>query len=195
MADGNIRFVLLGTLTEIVADKSPAGLSPAEVRAYVSTNYERFIKVLEPLVPVYSLPRPPIPETRSDRTRANVAALELLARIDGGDQVGDREAANILGQYTGWGGLSIEENSHRFPDGYEVDPYALAHEFYTPRWLADEIARVLCPIVYDLRDGRGRLNALEPSAGTGRFVDALDRGCPRASLTWTAVEMSPISSA
>ena len=187
MPDGNIRFELYDTLIEIVEERRPAGLPPAKIRHYFEQNRGRLIKLLEPLVPHYVPRRPSEPTSPKERTEANIAALELLARIDAGHKVGPRAANRVLGRFSGWGGLSIELNQHRFPKGYEQDSIALAHEWYTPYRLADAIADATCRFLPELADARGRLKALEPSAGVGRFIDAFNRRCTDVSIRWWGV--------
>ena len=193
MADGNIRFELFDALIEIVEARRPGGLRPATVRRYLETNRVRLTKLLEPLVPYYVPRRPGQPTSPKERTDANIAALELLARLDAGHEVGPRQMNRVLGRFSGWGGLSIELNQHRFPKGYEQDSIALAHEWYTSYRLADAIADATSRFLPELADGRGRLKALEPSAGVGRFIDAFNRRCTDVSIRWWAVELNRVA--
>jgi hypothetical protein len=128
------------------------------------------------------------------RTDANLAAMDLLTRPGGlvrardGRMTPDERRA-LLG-YSGWGGLSIEAVKDRVPEGMTPDTFGLIHEYYTPKKVADEIARVLCPLLPG-NDGEP-LKAIEPAAGIGRLLRALDERACRA-ISWTAVEYSQIS--
>jgi len=135
--------------------------------------------------------------TPKRRTDANLAAMDLLRRINtiGPGPRGSKYPANaserrtLLG-YSGWGGLSIEAVKDRVPEGMTPDTFGLIHEYYTPKKVADEIARVLCSLLPGNPDET--LKAIEPAAGIGRLLRALnDRAC--RSISWTAVEYSQIS--
>ena len=106
------------------------------------------------------------------RTDANLAAMDLLRRIKtvgpgsrGSEYPADASERRVLLGYSGWGGLSIEAVKDRVPKGMTPDTFGLIHEYYTPKKVADEIARVLCPL--------------------------LPGNC--RAITWTAVEYSQIS--
>jgi hypothetical protein len=71
---------------------------------------------------------------------------------------------------------------------------ALVHEFYTPTLLCQEVARLLRPWVDGLPLHNKTVLALEPSAGIGRFINALS--VPGFELLkWTAIEYSRPSAA
>ncbi len=131
--------------------------------------------------------------TASKRTKANLAAMRLAAEIARAPrEVSDEERATILA-YSGWGGLSIEDNEARFPEGFpKPAKVGLIHEYYTPRTVTEEIARVVSPLLRGLAGADGRVHALEPSTGIGRFIEAF-RG--ERSIEWHAVEFSPVSAA
>jgi len=188
--DGNFRFVLWDALVANVAAKRPGGLAPRLVAAYFRRERPRLLPLLDKLAPYYEIPRPKIPTTPKARTTANLAALDLLVAIDGGEKVGLRKASRILGQFSGWGGLSIEKNKDRFPPDYIQEVIALAHEWYTPYSVTDAIARTLAPYLQGISDRTGRLKCLEPSAGVGRFIDAFNRAATNVSLQWHAVELN-----
>ncbi len=189
MRDGNIIFALWDGLVEDVASSRPRGLRPSTVRDYLHGQRGRLIRKLEPLRRIYVLPRPGEPTNTRERTEANIAALQMLDR----GESSARTRARVLGQYTGWGGLSLEQNQRRIPEQFDLDPIALAHEYYTPIKLADAVADVLCPLLPELADVTGRIKALEPSAGTGRLIDALNRRCTELSIVWTAAELSDVA--
>ncbi len=193
--DGNIRFELYDVLTDIVAEGRPAGLRPVTIRRYLESNRSRLTTLLEPLVPYYLPRRPSEPTTERQRTKANIAALQLIARLEAGHKIGTREMHRVLGRFSGWGGLSIERNQHRFPKGYEQDSIGLAHDWYTSYRLADAIADATCPFLPGLADARGRIKALEPSAGIGRFIDAYNRRCTDVSIHWWGVELNRVAAA
>ena len=121
------------------------------------------------------------------RTEANLAAIRLLAS---GAAITLPKQRLILAGYTGWGGLSIERVADQLPVAWMPSSEALIHEYYTPPLLCFELARVLRPFVARLSGSE--LRALEPSAGIGRFVNALSlQGYER--VRWTAVEYSNVS--
>ncbi len=124
------------------------------------------------------------------RTAGNLAAVDVLSS---GRPLGERER-RVLAGYTGWGGLSIERIADRLPPKWTPEPSALIHEYYTPPLLCLELARVLRRYVEALAKTNGKVIALEPSAGIGRFVHALS-GAGYENVEWTAVEYSPISAA
>ena len=130
--------------------------------------------------------------TKSKRTRANLAAMNVLwARADGTNMTDD-DRRTVAG-YSGWGGLSIKEAASQFPVGLPVpDPQGLIHEFYTPAVVAQAVARVVGPLLPGLTGDNGRVLALEPSAGIGRFIRAMNRG-PFDVVDWKAVEYSELS--
>lgn len=124
------------------------------------------------------------------RTEANLAAITLLARS------GPYCAAEVetLKRYSGWGGLSIDKIRTRVPSEWLPEERGLIHEYYTPSAVAAAIADAIKPRLLNLEDGNGRVSALEPSAGIGRFIRALS-GDGFDSLRWTACEYSRISAA
>jgi hypothetical protein len=122
------------------------------------------------------------------RTAGNLAAIEVMRS---GRPIGDAERL-VLAGYTGWGGLSIEQVAGRLPPRWVPDAQALIHEFYTPPLLCFEVARVLKRFVEALQRDHGQVEALEPSAGVGRFIHPMSlQGYENVS--WTAVEYSQVS--
>ncbi|MEZ4430597.1 MAG: N-6 DNA methylase [Nannocystaceae bacterium] len=191
ITDGNFRFVLWESIREAVARARPARLSSPRVRRYLEKNRGLFLPYLDALEPYYVLPRPTLPTAQRARENANIAALWVVAS---GTKTASREERLALAKYTGFGGLDIESNVDKFPIGIEPEKYGLLHEYYTPYEIADEVVRVLEPFVAELADASGRIRALEPSAGIGRFLDAANRSLRSVSLVWTAVELSVPSS-
>ena len=130
--------------------------------------------------------------TPASRTADNLAAMMLLASkpaaaMTAADRV-------VLLRYKGWGGLSIEKVKDAFPPSLQIDEVSLLHEYYTPWATALEIARAIRPLLGGLVGADGMIRALEPSAGIGRFLLALDAaGAP--PIRWTAVELSALSAA
>ena len=125
------------------------------------------------------------------RTDANLAAMDLLRRVQSAPEwrTIPSERRTLLG-YSGWGGLSIEAVKDRVPKGMTPDTFGLIHEYYTPKVVADEIARVVCPL---LPGGDNEpIKAIEPAAGIGRLLRALDERACRP-IAWTAIEYSQIS--
>lgn len=126
----------------------------------------------------------------SDRALANIEAIRVLVRPS------ENQAENWLklSRYSGWGGLSIESNRGLLPEAYVPDDSALIHEYYTPTKVALAVAELVKPWLPALpRQADGFVNALEPSAGIGRLLNA--GSTPGfEQVSWTAVEMSEISS-
>jgi len=124
----------------------------------------------------------------SEREASNIAAVHKLLEPP------SRAAWPILLKYSGWGGLSIEKAKDRLPEAWVPSEAALVHEFYTPTLLCQEVARLIRPWVDGLPLHNKTVLALEPSAGIGRFCNALSvRGFEL--LKWTAIEYSRPSAA
>lgn len=133
--------------------------------------------------------------TERDRTELNLCAMETLATIDPGEFTDDDR--KVLRFYSGWGGLSRAEVMDRFPEGLPIpEERGLLHEYYTPTIVAQECARLVRERLATLPrppvtegEAQGPVIALEPSAGIGRFIDALGEDV----VDWTAVEWSEVS--
>ena len=142
-----------------------------------------------------SIEAPPDEWTPARRAKANLAAMELLATKDA-DSITNTDRRVLLG-YSGWGGLSIEKYQDQFPKGWDPDSFGLVHEFYTPTVLTTAVAEALCDFLPGIAGRDGIIRALEPAAGIGRFMLALNRlSCgetERPPIVWTAVELSPIA--
>lgn len=137
---------------------------------------------------------PPELWSPSKRTAANLKAMQVLAAFNPG--TARTEEFDAMRLYSGWGGLSIDAVADRFPPGLPVpESKALVHEYYTPSLVTQEVARVIRPLMAGLpAEGEdGKVIALEPSAGIGRFVRALVGDGFSHNLDWRVVEMSPLS--
>ncbi len=133
--------------------------------------------------------------TPKERTEANLRALALLASWmrEGSAALQAPDAQQVLAAYSGWGGLSIEKIRSKLPPELPApEKRGLIHEYYTPPAVADAIARELVRLAPPPRAG-SKLQVLEPSAGIGRFVDALEGAFPANSLRWELVEYSAVS--
>ncbi len=170
--------------------------SNAKLLALVGGAVVRRVAQAKPLVAAAgpSLPEQLDPDpdflTPAARTAANLRAIEVLAS---GRSIGRNELA-ILRRYSGWGGLSIDAIASRVPPGWLPEISGKETEYYTPRKLCQEVARVLRPMLATTRGPgeRGTFRALEPAAGIGRFIEALS-GAGFDLVEWTAVEFSKIS--
>ena len=145
-------------------------------------------------------PKPADGRTKSERTAANLAAMQLVVKKEPGKFTAS-EITTLLG-YSGWGGLSIDAVRSKFPPGLVPETFDLIHAYYTPTILADAIADAVCPLLPALASITGVVRALEPSAGIGRLIRAFSaqrcaplRGTEQAlALRWTAIEFSSVSS-
>lgn len=116
-----------------------------------------------------------------ERFKNNIAAIELLVRLEQEDRLAAPEEQEILAKYVGWGGLAsaFDPDSADWHSEYrqlkEVlseEEYASAREstltaFYTPP--------VVIRAMYDAlrRMGLKNANVLEPSCGIGHFFGML----------------------
>jgi hypothetical protein len=131
--------------------------------------------------------------TPSARTRANLAAM-LVAATTSPEDLSAGDLA-VLSRYSGWGGLSLEKAAPALAelpaDFPRPELRGLIHEYYTPSKVAAEVVRAVADFLPELPRVKGKVLALEPSAGIGRFVNAA-KALP--DLAWTAVEYSALSS-
>ncbi|MDC0716196.1 Eco57I restriction-modification methylase domain-containing protein [Nannocystis bainbridge] len=141
---------------------------------------------------------PPELWTKSQRTKANLAALRIIASKKPEDLTpGERRQ---LLAYSSWGGLSLEEVKDQLPAGLEPDDFELIHAYFTPLAIADAIAEHVCPLLPELAGHDGVVRILEPSAGIGRFLRAMGRpNCidpagPVRGIEWVTVELSKTTS-
>lgn len=151
---------------------------------------ERAAKGLPPLK--LGVEVPPDEWTASRRTAANLDAMRTLQQLVTSSKPASGPETRVLAGYSGWGGLSIEKAAPHFPSGIPVpDSAGLIHEYYTPSRVAEAVASVVLGRLDTLPAGSdGKVRALEPSAGIGRFLRYLQSD----RLTWQAAELSPLSS-
>ncbi|MBL9106467.1 MAG: hypothetical protein JNL82_36425 [Myxococcales bacterium] len=141
--------------------------------------------------------RGPESQTPAKRTRRNLEAMRLVVTRRPEDMTAE-ERRIVLG-YSGWGGLSIADVADQFPPDLAPDDFALAHEYYTPRDIAEALADLVCLLLPELAGHDGAVRAFEPSVGIGRLIMPL--GPPRClvsdprfkEIRWTAVELSAVS--
>jgi hypothetical protein len=117
--------------------------------------------------------------TPAERTRRNLEAMRIVATRRPQDMTAEERRA-VLG-YSGWGGLSIEGVADQFPPGLVPDDFALVHEYFTPRNIAEGIADFVCQRLGELAGHDGVVRAFEPSVGIGRLLRPL--GPPRCLVT------------
>ena len=128
--------------------------------------------------------------TVAKRTAANLLAMKLVAEKRPEALTYDDRRA--IAAYSGWGGLSIRAIADKVPPGFPLpEERGLIHEYYTPTRVAREVARVVAPLLPDL-EVDGVVNALEPSAGIGRFLHAFG-GPEFEALRWHVIEWSALS--
>jgi superfamily II DNA or RNA helicase len=170
---------LLDRLHAAVRAAPPPGFAATDVDAFIARHRATLLELIRDRL----VDREPDLWTPAKRTKANIAAMEVLAR-----GVSNDDDRRILARYSGWGGLSLRPAVRgRFPDGVPVPERAgLIHEYYTPTRVAREVARVLGPFLDAMATP---VRSLEPSAGIGRFV----RAFRRHEIGWTAIENSPLS--
>lgn len=194
---------LLTRLAAVVAANLPDDIEPDYFDGFLARNRDSLVGMLAgwlekrqgrpATVTSTDLVRPP-PDlwTAAERTAANLAAMKLAANKAPAAMTPDDRAT--LAGYSGWGGLSITKVASQFPQGFPVpEERGLIHEYYTPTVVAREVARVVRPLLAGLPDHEGRIRALEPSAGIGRFLLAA-AGPGWEGVDWTAVEWSDLSS-
>ncbi len=178
--------------------RAPGGVPIEYLDGYLRRNRSALVGLIARKLDAAEARRRPAPEpepelwTASQRTAANLAALDLLARKP--PQAMSADDLRVLARYSGWGGLSIKKALSRFPaDLPAPDAQGLIHEYYTPNAVAQAIAGALRPLLPTLPAATGRgVLALEPSAGIGRILRPMTgRGWER--LDWTAIELSPLS--
>jgi superfamily II DNA or RNA helicase len=211
VAPADTAGVVLDSIARIMRANLPAGISPAYFEGFFQRNRPAMYQVLklrlgarevrpmpgaEPAgTPphVYPLDVPPELWGAAERTRANLRAMEILASKELYELTDEDRLA--IAMCSGWGGLSIERVADRFPAGFPVpDARSLIHEYYTPSKVADEVARVVVPLLPELVGKDGLIYALEPSAGIGRFLRAFYRlPLKTPFVRWTAVELSQVS--
>ncbi|MBK7828377.1 SNF2-related protein [Nannocystis sp.] len=149
--------------------------------------------------PVRELEVPPDHQTKAWRTEANLQAMRLVLAKEPGELT--TEDLQIIAQYSGWGGLSIDRVRKLLPPDFVPEAFGLIHAYYTPTVITESIAELLCPLLPELAGNDGVVRALEPSAGIGRLIRAfsprrclaLEAGGQIKRIAWTAVEFSKVS--
>jgi superfamily II DNA or RNA helicase len=189
---------LLGRLVVVVRGRLPAAVDAAYFDGFVERNRDALLHALEHALADRAArakqggPPPPDLWTGSQRTLANLAAMRIAAS-KAPDDLSDSDR-RALAAYSGWGGLSIEAAASKFPAGFPTpERRGLIHEYYTPTKVANEVARVIAPLLFDLPKSDGIVLALEPAAGIGRFVNAAT-GPAFDDVRWLVVEWSELSS-
>jgi N12 class adenine-specific DNA methylase len=131
--------------------------------------------------------------------RANLRALEILARLDGDWPLGTGEQA-ALAQWAGWGPMAKAFDPYERSAGWRqlgerlqqllsaedgtAAQQATATSFYTSPTVTAAIWRILQGLGFD--GG----HVLEPGCGSGLFIAAAPTRLP---ITWTGVERDPVS--
>ena len=145
-------------------------------------------------------------QKRAARRTANIEAVTVAAHLLKTHENPTDQDLRVMGAYSGWGGLGggasepriLEKIKPLWPEGFPFpEKRGLAYEYYTPAKVAAEVARVLKPLLPALAEaGEGTIHALEPSAGIGRFVRAMQTPVPGFEpVEWHAVEYSAVSAA
>jgi superfamily II DNA or RNA helicase len=132
--------------------------------------------------------------TAAARRDANIKAMWLASDLEARPRPLTNDDRLVLAAYSDWGGLGIEKAARKFPPGFPVpEKRQLIHAYFTPPFVCSEIARVTRPLIAGL-DGKeeGRIHALEPSLGIGRFPLAFS-GPGFEALSWHGVEYSKLS--
>ncbi len=195
----------LDVIVGVVRQHLPPGVSARDLDSFLSRNrglmeshIERQLGGLLARLPgpgPDTAEDPELPElwTAAKRTAANLAAMTVAAKLGAERRSPTAQERQVLRGYSGWGGLSIEGASSRFPEGFPVpEARGLIHEYYTPSKVAAEIARIVRDRLDTLPEEEGAIHALEPSAGIGRMLSAFS-GVGFEDLVWHAVEWSELS--
>jgi hypothetical protein len=131
--------------------------------------------------------------TAAKRRNANIKAMWLAAELEAHPRPLTVEDRRTLLEYSDWGGVGVEHWADRFPPGFPVpEARQLIHAYFTPPAVCAEIARVLKPMLPALVSTDGKVHALEPAAGIGRFPLALS-GPGFEIVAWHCVEYSTVS--
>ncbi|MCA9715956.1 MAG: N-6 DNA methylase [Myxococcales bacterium] len=195
-------------LLKLILPKWRTAVAPTVGAAWFDGFVEQYraeiIKELAPVVAVIagskrdqaSEQAPPDEWTPARRTKANLEAMEILAAEKAPGELTPEERRSLR-RYSGWGGLSIDKNRDRFPEGWDPETFGLIHEYYTPSRVARAIGELVCPLLDGVKGKNGRILALEPSAGIGRLIHGVEQArCPnKPPIDWITVEYSKVSSA
>jgi adenine-specific DNA methylase len=133
---------------------------------------------------------------------ANIAAVELLRKLESEDRQPTVEERTVLNRYTGWGGLpqafNLEQSdpnwvarAERLKALLSADEHRSA-EASTPNahYTSLEVIEAMWRMVERLGFKGGRV--LEPAAGVGYFVGAMPEHLARSSKV-TAIELDALS--
>lgn len=186
---------LLDRVVPAMVPLLPDDIDETYFTGFMRRNRRQLVQMLaavlrQRLAPTVSLSAPAAPDEhrRAQRAEANLAAMQIVARTRPGTRLAEADLA-ALRRYSGWGGIGLESYKGRFPAGLAVDPQALIHEYYTPTAVADAVAGQVAALMPSLPvDAGGKVAALEPSAGIGRYILPAPR-----SLVWDACEFSEVS--
>ena len=196
-------LTLLDTILPLWRTAAASAVEPAYFDAFIERNRAEILALLTdwharrtarrpPAGPASSLEAPPDEWTPAQRAKANLAAMRLVA-TRAHAEITDADRRALL-RYSGWGGLSIDKYKAEFPEGWDPDAFGLVHEYYTPTRIARAIAGALCDFLPGLAARDGTIHALEPSAGIGRIILALDQAtCAHPPIRWTAIELSTVA--
>jgi len=133
---------------------------------------------------------------------ANLAAVELLRKLETDDRQPTAEEWVVLNRYTGWGGLPQAFNLEQKDQGWVarakrlksllVDAEHKSAEASTPNahYTSLEVIEAMWAMVQRLGFKGGRI--LEPAAGVGYFLGAMPEEIARNSQV-TAVELDDLS--
>ena len=123
---------LLDAIVPIVRTRLPRGVDVDYLDDFLDRNRAALELVIEQnLGPLLSrmqaanrpfAPDEDIPElwTASKRTAANIAAMATAAKLYAERRLPNAEERAVLAGYSGWGGLSIQAASGKFPAGFPV---------------------------------------------------------------------------
>src|SRR3989339_336249 len=133
---------------------------------------------------------------------ANIAAIELLRKLENEKRQATTEDREVLNRYTGWGGIPQAFNDDQKEQSWvsraehlkallSADEYQSA-EASTPNahYTALEVIEATWSMVQRLGFKGGRI--IEPSAGAGYFLGAMPQEIARQS-TVTAIELDQLS--
>lgn len=133
---------------------------------------------------------------------ANIAAIELLRKLEQEERQPNADERAVLNRYTGWGGLPQAFNLEQKDDAWReraerlialLKPAELkSAELSTPNahYTSLEVIEAMWAMVERLGFKGGRV--LEPAAGVGYFIGAMPEHIARESVV-TAVELDELS--
>jgi hypothetical protein len=145
---------LLDAIVPIVRTRLPRGVDVDYLDDFLARNRFALEAVIEQnLGPLLSrmqaanrpfAPDEDIPElwSASKRTAANIAAMTTAAKLYAERRLPNAEERAVLAGYSGWGGLSIQAASGKFPAGFPVpEERGLIQHRHTPIGTADSHAK------------------------------------------------------